>query len=255
MKIDIKEFLQPYKDIPFGYVPNDGNVGDSLIAYSTTQLFKELGLDFHYLNFTESYNRQTIIYGGGGNLIGMYPGSLDAFLRRNMHLNDIVLLPHTIKDEDKLIYDLPENVTVICREEKSYNYVVSLRPQGKTYISQDMAFYLKTEPQLIGTGTLNAFRIDDEKTDIEIPQDNCDLSEYFRVADCTSNPESISKCSNQFLDKLAQYETVNTNRLHVAIAGALLGLTVNMHPNSYWKNEEVYKYSLSKYPNVNWNRL
>jgi hypothetical protein len=43
---------------------------------------------------------------------------------------------------------------------------------------------------------------------------------------------------------------VVTDRLHIAIAGALLGLEVELHPNSYYKNRAVYDYSLRRFSNV-----
>ena len=46
---------------------------------------------------------------------------------------------------------------------------------------------------------------------------------------------------------LSKYEVINTNRLHIAIAGCLLGIKVNMYSNNYYKNKAIYDYSLSKY--------
>jgi exopolysaccharide biosynthesis predicted pyruvyltransferase EpsI len=43
---------------------------------------------------------------------------------------------------------------------------------------------------------------------------------------------------------LEEYKVVNTDRLHVAILASLLGKEVNFYPNSYYKNEAVYNYSL-----------
>ena len=48
---------------------------------------------------------------------------------------------------------------------------------------------------------------------------------------------------------ISKYKVVNTNRLHGGIASSLLQKTVNLYPNSYWKNKAVYEYSLKdKYP-------
>lgn len=48
---------------------------------------------------------------------------------------------------------------------------------------------------------------------------------------------------------LEEYKVVNTDRLHVAILASLLGKEVNFYPNSYYKNEAVYNYSLfNRYP-------
>ena len=43
--------------------------------------------------------------------------------------------------------------------------------------------------------------------------------------------------------------------LHLAIAGALLGKPVECYPNSYFKNEAVYHFSMKdRFPNVQWMR-
>ena len=48
------------------------------------------------------------------------------------------------------------------------------------------------------------------------------------------------------LDEINKYSIINTNRLHGAIGGSLLNKHVKFYPNSYWKNQEVYNYSLRK---------
>ena len=47
-----------------------------------------------------------------------------------------------------------------------------------------------------------------------------------------------------FLDKVSEYEYVNTDRLHGSIAGSLLNKKVKLYPNNYYKNKEVFKYSI-----------
>ncbi|MEI4920606.1 hypothetical protein Q8G81_34160, partial [Klebsiella pneumoniae] len=55
-----------------------------------------------------------------------------------------------------------------------------------------------------------------------------------------------TRCMINFLE---EYKVVNTDRLHVAILASLLGKEVNFYPNSYYKNEAVYNYSLfNRYP-------
>ena len=84
--------------------------------------------------------------------------------------------------------------------------------------------------------------------------DNRDISLDFKShgqSSCknTSTLEGIKKSTTGFLEYLSNYDTINTNRLHVGIAGCILNKKVNLYPNSYWKVEEVYKHSIEgKYP-------
>ena len=106
-------------------------------------------------------------------------------------------------------------------------------------------------PSKAQNGELNAFRIDVEKTDIPIPHDNIDVSALYELSSC--EPELAKLSTFRFLTHIDAYETVNTNRLHVAIAAAKLGKTVNLYGNNYFKIRAIYEYSLEeKYPNVLW---
>lgn len=55
-----------------------------------------------------------------------------------------------------------------------------------------------------------------------------------------------------FLKIIAMHKTINTNRLHVAIAASMLGKNVKFYSNSYFKNKFVYEYSLINFSNVIW---
>jgi|UPI000382573A exopolysaccharide biosynthesis predicted pyruvyltransferase EpsI len=98
---------------------------------------------------------------------------------------------------------------------------------------------------------LNCFRIDSEKTDISIPADNIDLSKVFQYG--TASETVAFYASYRLLNFINRYKEVRTNRLHLAIAGALLGKSVKFYANNYYKCEAVYQYSMkNRFPNVCW---
>ncbi len=98
---------------------------------------------------------------------------------------------------------------------------------------------------------LNCFRTDFEQSGIAIPRDNCDLSEIFAFG--TYDKGSTDYASRKLLAIVGKHEEIRTNRLHVAIAGAMVGKRVHLYPNSYYKCEAVYQYSMKeRFPNVNW---
>ena len=94
----------------------------------------------------------------------------------------------------------------------------------------------------------NFFRTDVEKTDIVLPEDNVDLSSRYQHPLCTGFP--ARQVTEKLISHVAQYEVIHTNRLHAGIAGQMLGRRVFLYPNSYWKNEEVYNYSMCNDDNV-----
>lgn len=250
-ELDMINFLKTYINIKFIYIPNPGNGGDSLIAAGTFQLFDNLGLNYQIGDINKKYYNETIFYAGGGNLVGLYGGCKD-FLNNNLNNNNkIIILPHTIKDVDEIVEKMNNNVFVICRDKKSYEYVYdTIKNKDNVYLSKDMAFYLDVsgyQNNIIknkNKKVLNYFRNDTEKTNIKIPQNNHDLSQEMNIIPKMNNKEKVIKNAYNILDYINNYDTINTNRLHGGIGASLLNKEVNMYPNSYFKNYEVYNYSL-----------
>lgn len=98
---------------------------------------------------------------------------------------------------------------------------------------------------------LNAFRTDVEKTGIEIPKNNIDVSAIFELSSCS--PDLAKESTKAFLQEIDQYDEVNTNRLHVAVAAILLDKKVHIYANNYFKIRAIYDYSIKdRYNNVSW---
>ena len=85
---------------------------------------------------------------------------------------------------------------------------------------------------------------DREKTNIKIPEDNRDLSLILNKPGNTKI-NIIKDVSLSTPDHLSKFKTINTNRLHIAIAGILLDKNVNFYRNSYYKNKSVFEYSIN----------
>ena len=99
---------------------------------------------------------------------------------------------------------------------------------------------------------LNVFRLDNEKTDIRIPDGNIDLPKVLVRG--TSSENILNDVTFNLLKVINEFEQINTNRLHICIAGALLGKNVRFYSNSYYKNRSIYHFSIKgKYPNVKWH--
>jgi len=247
-KINIINFLKTYKNKKIIYIPNPGNAGDSLIAFGTLQTFKKVGLKYEIGNINKEYNNQILFYAGGGNLVGIYK-SCRKFINKNKDKNKIIILPHTIKNEDELIKNLNNNIILICREKMSYDYVYNIiKNKNNVFLSKDMAFYINNiekYKKIKGNGVCNCFRQDCEKTSISIPNNNIDLSNKLNKPGNTNNINVINSVSLSIFDYLSKFDTINTNRLHMAIAGSLLNKNVNFYSNSYYKNKAVFDYSIN----------
>lgn len=103
----------------------------------------------------------------------------------------------------------------------------------------------------VNSEVLNAFRLDGEKTDIYIPENNQDLSELLSLG--VNSEELCRYVVSNMIYILSQFKYIRTNRLHIAILCALINKKVEFYPNNYYKCEAVYQYSIKdKFPCVKW---
>ena len=99
---------------------------------------------------------------------------------------------------------------------------------------------------------LNCFRLDGESAGHAVPANNFDLSLLYEFG--TENPQVAGLGAYTVLNTLKRFSTIHTDRLHMAISSALLGLTVHFHANNYYKCRAVYEFSIKdRYPNVIWH--
>jgi exopolysaccharide biosynthesis predicted pyruvyltransferase EpsI len=290
-KIDIKLYLDSLKKYETVYFcPNPGNAGDSLLAHVTYELFDEYNIKYQILK-KQGFNPtdKILLYGGGGNLVPYYPHARNFILKYHRLVKKLIILPHSIDGNEDLLKKLDENVDIITREEVTYNHVKKNALRTNVFLADDLGFSLNVEKILSkmprfslhlvnlklpvrillqGNYTemkhrarklfqnenkhvLNCFRTDQEKTDIDIPSDNVDLSSIFSYG--VDSKEKAFYVCYRLLNFINSYEEIRTNRLHVAIAGALLGKEVKLYSNSYYKCEAVYEFSIKgRFPNVTW---
>lgn len=106
-------------------------------------------------------------------------------------------------------------------------------------------------PGGIPEGTLRAFRTDVESTAAAAPTGSRDIAKTFSHG--TKNALVCQVGSFHMMSYLNTFDSVETDRLHVSIAAALLGKKVTLWANSYRKNQAVFEYSMAaRYPNVTW---
>lgn len=224
---------------------NEGNGGDALIALGTYHLLRKHSINYKIIqNYQDIKQNDRLIYGGGGNLVSHYM-HCENFLK-SFKKHKILILPHTI-DKTDLLGTLKDNVTIVTRDLTSY-YNCKIHFKYKSYISHDMAFYIDLSllPKVIRQNHYvyaNCFRNDVERTVVNIPN-NIDISDRINYDRYMKNENLVEKTVIGIFNYLINFDVVNTNRLHMCIAGYLLQKQVEFYNNSYWKNNEVYKYSL-----------
>jgi exopolysaccharide biosynthesis predicted pyruvyltransferase EpsI len=283
---DLENLLRSLRGKQVVYLPNPGNAGDSVIAHSTYQLFDKIGLQYEIGHHSRTYPNRIVILGGGGNLVESY-GDNANFIKRNLgQLEQLIVLPHTIRAHADLLVQFGSNCFLFCREAPSFEFAKSNAPGANVFLFHDMALlcdftetkrlmshrflkdmahlhlHVRNAKRLIrvcqywaanrsAPKTLNSFRTDIERTDIAIPKANIDLSQAFSADDMS--PASSLHTTYFMMQFIDRFDIVRTNRLHVAIMSAMLGKTVYMSDNSYGKNRDVFLHSLAgRFPKLHW---
>ena len=260
------------------YQPNPGNGGDALIVSGTFSFFEYNRIPFQIFNpdLHKKHlqdKRYCLVYAGGGNLVDVYSDARDFIRKHHSIAENLVLLPHTINGNQQLLSELSHNTHLFCREKVSYEYTRRKSKNATVYLREDMAFQINPTETIKDYGSkypfriytrylasalkrghnplvLNAFRTDVEKTSLPLPAVNMDVSIVFNYNRKMDDIEWAHKNTADILRFISCFRQINTNRLHIAIAGALIGRKVDFYPNSYYKNKAVYDLSLKQSSNI-----
>jgi exopolysaccharide biosynthesis predicted pyruvyltransferase EpsI len=250
-EVDLTVFLKKYSKQEAVFCANPGNAGDALIAHATFQLFEKLNIKLQIIKHKEIVHDKIIFYAGGGNLVeGKYKNAYH-FINNNYRQNrEIILLPHTVHGYDELLLSA-KNLTIFCREKTSYQNLSAIGfPSERLFLTHDMAFQLsKMEFQdylMNGKGTANCYRTDKESArPFDMPNDNRDISLSWN-GELWHRPDFAKNVTHSLASYLSAFETVKTDRLHVAILAAIIGKKVVLYPNNYFKIKAVFEYSIKE---------
>jgi exopolysaccharide biosynthesis predicted pyruvyltransferase EpsI len=256
------------------YMANPGNAGDALIASATWQFFDAIGLKPKPARASDMRAGDVVIYGGGGNLVPMYPDAKTAIeTALRVGVAHFVLLPHTVRGHEDLLSALDHRFSVYCRDIITYEHVQARAGSARLALVPDMALgidverlrhrvatlplwwfwrwaglrknrrqsyqrWLALSDQISANevGLLEVYRSDQESARSTGIAEK-DLSGLY-----CSSLRSRNECdaiSARFLTIIDRASRVSTDRLHVGIGGQLLGKSVVLFDNSYGKNHAV----------------
>lgn len=206
-------------------IRTEGNIGDQLIWAGTRcllqdRVYREIGIEE-----VSSANGELAVIMGSGAWGRVYNQFLPELLAiAEMRFDRVIVFPSTFEvAEDRVREALSRSsATFFAREEESYRQISGI---CRARLALDGAFYFDYSRyrQVEGTGELNAFRTDEERLGVTTPpRDNQDIS-------------ITSTSLESWLETIAEFETVNTDRAHVMIAAALMGKRVRYAPSNYFK--------------------
>lgn len=213
-----------------------GNVGDDLIWAGAQELFSaHIHREITVEEIASESGELAVICGGGGWCAAHGEYMPEVLAIAEMRFSRVIVLPSTFDASVARVRAALERsrATIFARELDSYEQI---RDLCDARLAHDCAFFL-TLPEMPArrSGTLNAFRLDAERNDaLDPPPDNNDIS-------------STSGSLEQWLETIAAHEVVNTNRAHVMIAAARMGLRVNYAPGNYFKVDSIARSCLGGY--------
>lgn len=217
------------------FVPSPGNWGDSLINAGTREFLAAHSFKYSEVRRSDvlqfpNLDACHIVVGGGGGWCRFWhstPEFVNSLLQECGH---VTVLPTSFADAPIVPPNGPK-LTLYSRGRTGLE-----SPSLNFRLCHDMAFYCSDQtnssPDL--NDTLNAFREDSESALGKPAEHNYDIS---LQGDGFTDPRP-------FYHKISQYSRVRTDRLHVGIAAAQLGLRVDLFPSGYPKVEGVYFHSI-----------
>lgn len=210
--------FEPLQGMAIGFVRPQGNVGDLLIEQATRQLFTHYKIGWRYWSPGQPLgDLQHLVFGGGGNMGTTY--------RSNWELRGACLesgLPVTIFPQSFLGDEQRTFHRVYVRE------TASLRFAPNAILAPDLALGLNPGKAFPAQHRLGIFLRKDQEAGEKQP--------WFSV-----DPIKLARTPDQYLRFAAQYETLITNRLHLAVCGILMDRNVILLPNSYHKNASLHE--------------
>jgi exopolysaccharide biosynthesis predicted pyruvyltransferase EpsI len=128
---------------PFVFYPNNGNLGDGLIAASTYSLFRRLRLNFTIYHGKLPDHDFNFVYSGGGVFIeGVWGcGNHIRNIIKSPRLKRGLILSHSIIGCSDLISMFEEKFTILCREPVTYEAALRMEHKPKLILANDMALY------------------------------------------------------------------------------------------------------------------
>jgi exopolysaccharide biosynthesis predicted pyruvyltransferase EpsI len=268
--------------------PHHGNLGDQAIAYAEVKILQDnfknhtiieintAEITNHLKSLNLNLKKQDIFaLHGGGNLGDEYFWEEEGRRKiiSNFKDNKIIVFPQSIYFKDtengknelektKMIYSKHQDLTMVAREETSYNVMKEAFPNNNVILTPDIVMYLdKTEPKYERSGALLSLRKDREgvltlaqKDEIRDMAENNfdDIIVTDTLAECISGEDKVleyminenqrEKQLNKKWDQFKSVQVVITDRLHGMVFCAITSTPCIVIANYNHKVKDTYEW-------------
>lgn len=261
-------------------IPHHANVGDNAIAVAEEQLLDKYFPNYEKYYMQENYldvcakridkfvnNKDIILLHGGGNIGDTYvtPEKGRREVIKLFPNNKIIIFPQTAYFSEtehgrkeleisKEIYNNHNNLIIMAREKKSYNFMKDHFYNAKIYLTPDIVMSMSKQCNKERKGALLLFRADKEKIlqakDIEIIKKISDIKfGGYHLSDMDLTNEVINiaghirdKILEDKFNELQTAKIVITDRLHGMIFAAITETPCIVFGNFNHKITESYRW-------------
>lgn len=256
--------------------PLHTNIGDRAIAYAERTFLRDNNFSFVEIPFGAEIEdlevkRDVVIFLHGGGNFGDIWFEEEIFRRKAISKfkeNKMILMPQTIFFEDKAelrrsieIYSSHNDLTLVAREETSYDIIRDKFKKNKVILSPDIVLYLKMNMKNDRSGVVFSIRDDKEKvfSDEQIFKLEESVSERFgsklkhsdmhttvkhALADSHKN---ITMCK---MGEFSRAKLVVTDRLHAMIFCVLTRTPCVVLGSKTYKTKGIYNAWLKNLPYI-----
>jgi exopolysaccharide biosynthesis predicted pyruvyltransferase EpsI len=221
-----------------------GNIGDRLINAGARQLLRSIQYHEVDIRFAGALRGDTAIVGGGGGWCKPWHDMPLLVRAVERNFRNVIIFPSSFDPRESSVRAWLKHTKarIFVREPKSLELISDY---CSAILALDTAFFFDFRPyRRAGSGILQVFRTDREKSITGLPDRNEDIS--VTAADLDHWLHSIAQCAE-----------VRTDRAHVMIAAAMLGKRVAFVESSYHKLRSIADYALKTYevkhtPDMTW---
>lgn len=228
------EAIGPTPDLTF--IRPIGNLGDELIWAGARELlsghvYREIDIDALC-----SARGELAVIGGGGAWCHAFSSHMPELLEiAESRFERVIVLPTSFEvGVDRVRAALRRTkALVFARERDSFEQI---RGFCRAELAHDLAFFVDLSAfDAPGEGELNAYRTDEERRDDRPPPPGND--------DISLTAGSLES----WLRTIERHRTINTDRAHVMIAGAMMGKAVGYSSSNYFKVDSLAETWLDGY--------
>lgn len=253
----LREALQQSADPGSILIINPGDLDEGFVAYGLFSLLDDMGLNLKATSDLplDLTGKHTLVFGGGTLIDGSKSYAEDVIRPFLESEGRVILLPCSIGGHEDLFKAYPGQLEIFVREQVSLERLAKLGlPRDRLHLCHDLGFAgdiarLLPPHGSVPGGAIQCFRTGESSLS-SLPPDNVDIARAGGSHRHWLTRLGCEAALRPVVQFLSQFSMVETDRLHMAMLGAMLNKNVRLYSAPYSLNRGVYEYSMREFDNL-----